>query len=440
MNVEQRHGLLARLNPGRMRELALSFSGIGSSSTSTLIAAEWYAGCLRASGAADVQIVRDAPHLPAVVAGFPGVRRRPILQFVGQLHSGPYPPARVVGGQLVGRGLVHGTAELIAVTEVARALAQDGLLPGGGLLLVAQSAPAGDPGTLSKLIAHGVVGDAVVLGGGEHAVAPIRGLGMATFQVRFSDPERQHAAAQGGQARAALEAAHTFSLLLRRRARSAARRDASSDESIVVRRIDGGEQDTLSACVCRVEGSWQWLAGRSIRDVSLDLEELAGYAGRRFGVCVELSLTPQQEPCSLSPYSAIVQSLRAAHLRAVGYSLPFGTAERPDSAALFLRAGVPALGYGARAEIQEDGQEVVDVAELDRLARVYLHLALTYLYEECVPGGDADEIPPWARAAAHDRLSSPAEQRSAAHENGAPQAEEPDARAIFATNRHGSRA
>lgn len=444
MSFEQRTRLIAGLNPGRIRELVLGFSDIGSSSSNTLIAAEWYAGCLRASGAAEVQIVRDSPHMPTVVAGFPGMRRKPILQFCGYLHCGPYPPARFVNGQILGRGLARGMVELIVATEVARVLAQDGLLPGGGLLLVAQSrpaAPAAEAATLSSLIAHGVVGDAVVLAGGEHAVAPIRGLGLATFCARFAEPERRYSGMRGEQAGAALEAAHTFSMLLRRRGRSAVRRDPTIAESIVVRRIDGGEQGAVTPCACRVEGSWQWSTERTTRDMSLELEALAGYAARRFGVRVDLSLTPQQEPCSLSPHSPLVQSLRDAHLRAVGHPLPFGTAERPDSAALFLHAGVPALGYGVHATILENGQEAVDAGELARLARIYLHLALSYLHEDCASTGAADEIPPWAYAPAADDPPAPrTEQRSGSREIDAHHAAAPDASGIFVRSAHGSRA
>src|SRR5690348_2541898 len=131
--------LLDQVNARRMRELLLDFASIPSPRHDTAIAAEWYAGCLRASGAAEVQILRDQPRTPTVIAGFPGIRRGPILEIHGHLDApaGTHRRAHFTGNAIIGSGIIAGKAELIATAEAARVLSAAGPLPGGGLLVVA---------------------------------------------------------------------------------------------------------------------------------------------------------------------------------------------------------------------------------------------------------------------------------------------------------------
>ncbi|HWE62807.1 MAG TPA: hypothetical protein VHB98_13920, partial [Chloroflexota bacterium] len=61
--------LIDQVHARRMRELLLDFASIEDPPYDTAISAEWYAGCLRAAGAAEVRILRDHPRTPTVIAG-----------------------------------------------------------------------------------------------------------------------------------------------------------------------------------------------------------------------------------------------------------------------------------------------------------------------------------------------------------------------------------
>src|SRR5579875_3906179 len=125
--------LFERINGRRMRELLYDFARIPSPPGATAIATEWYAGYLRASGAAEVQLVRYDAAAPSLIAGFPGLRRAPILEVQGSI--GDFPPAAAAIGctdeVIRGRGLIGSKAELVAAAEAARVLTDRGPLPGG---------------------------------------------------------------------------------------------------------------------------------------------------------------------------------------------------------------------------------------------------------------------------------------------------------------------
>lgn len=394
--------LLDQISPHRMRELLLDFANIPSPPHRTAVAAEWYAGCLRASGAAEVCIMRDWLHAPTVVAGFPGLRRAPILEINGHLDAVQIGPAQAGwdGATIVGRGIVSGKAELIAAAEAARVLASAGPLPGGGLLIVAHSRhepPDGDGQDLATHIERGVVGDAVVIAGGGSRVIPVAGLGLGIFRAVFSPlsapmHERHRllndSSGGGTLGYTAIDAAQAFAVMLRRRAARLAREcdPLIGAESLFVSRIEGGDRyDRLPASCC-VEGNWRWMPERHAGEVFRELEAMAQLAAHRRSARVDLTLAPCREGFRIDPQSPIVGALRLAHATVSGQPIPLGASMYASDAAIFRRtAGVDAVCHGVDTTSLRTDRESVTLDELVRVARTYLCLAVSYLTAH---GGD----------------------------------------------------
>lgn len=405
-------GLLRRVNAHRMRELLLDFANIPSPPGDTAIAAEWYAGCLRASGAAEAMVVRDWPRTPCVVAGFPGMRRSPTLEFSGHLDTPPAAACRAHcdGSRVHGIGVAWNKGGLIAAAEAARVLCSQGPLPGGGLLIVAHSrceAPEGDGQDLATLIRRGMVGDAALITTGDHALAPVSGLALGIFRAIFSlnetaQHERTPAPRPPGRAgRTTIDAAHAFCLALHRRHRALDWQadPATGAESIFVSRIAGGEQFNREPARCLVEGTWRWQPERTAWDIEQELASLVGQIRSRYDVRVEISLAPVRDGYRLTHGEQVVRSLRSAFHTVAGRDLPLGSSTFATDVPIFIREGrVAAISHGLDARSSQTGDEWVAVDDLVRLAQIYICAALDYLSQSALgrhkPGPEAAARPP----------------------------------------------
>jgi acetylornithine deacetylase/succinyl-diaminopimelate desuccinylase-like protein len=382
-----------------MRELLLDFASIPSPPHDTAVAAEWFAGCLRACGDAEVQIRRDQPRTPTVIAGFPGRRRGPILEIHGHLDAPEdmHQRARFNGHAVVGSGIVAGKAELIAAAEAARVLSAAGPLPGGGLLVVAttgREARAKEEQCLTACIDRGVVGDAVLIAGGDHRVAPVVGLGLGVFHATFAPLEgpthersatartagEGHGAAFGGYT--AIDAAQAFVSLLRRRRAQLARHAVAllGTESLFVSSIRGGDRYYRLPATCEVEGNWRWRPERAATDIFRELEEMTQQAARMRGVRANLALSPLRTGFRSDAAAPLVRALRHAYQQVTGESLPLGTSAYASCAEVLQRhAGISVISHGVDTATFRGDPEEVSMDELVRVARTYLSTAVSFL-------------------------------------------------------------
>ena len=390
--------VLRRVDARRMRELLVDFANVPSIPEDPSGPAEWYAGLLRASGAVESRVIDDVPHSPCVVAGFPGVRRSPTLQFSGYLDTdgGNARRAYAASGKIFGKGVASAKGGLIAAAEAARVLSEYGPVPGGGLLMVARSrrdTPDARPEDLLHLIERGIVGQAVVITADDHDVAPIMGLGLGLFRAVFTAPPdgaaarahlRTSAAGASSLAATPIDAAHAFCTQLRRRSIALVNyKDThGAAESVTVGQIVGGERIDRVPSSCCVQGAWRWLPERSAWDVYGELEAMARKAAVFCGMRAEVTLEPACQAYRLDQGEPIVASLCAAFHDVWNAELPFGASVRINEVPTFLeKAGVAAVCHGPHNHAAgiDPADESVSIDELTRTARVYISLALHYL-------------------------------------------------------------
>jgi acetylornithine deacetylase/succinyl-diaminopimelate desuccinylase-like protein len=376
--------LFQRINDRRMRELLHDFVRIPSSPGTTAIATEWYAGYLRASGAAEVQLVRGDPAAPSLIAGFPGVHRGPILEVQG--HIGDYPPGLAIpagtADTIHGPGLIGAKAELVAAAEAARVLADGGPLPGGGLLFAVTPRGSSEQermAPVTRLIERGALGDAVLLAGDEHAVAPVVGLGHGTFTLTFF----RGSIARGNGESTPIDAAQCCLALLRRRRRELARHadPLAGPEQIVVQEVRGGPAGDGDETICSVKGAWHWLPGRAAAEIYQELHALGGRAAARHHSVLDVVFTPTTEGFVLDRDEPLVQALHAAYAQVMHRPLPAGATRNGNCAGLFLRSrGVPAIAHGLDPHTRGTPSEAVTMQDLVQLTRIYLSVFLQYLH------------------------------------------------------------
>lgn len=377
--------LVRRIDGARMRELLVDFANCQSASDRSLGAAEWFAGLLRASGAVEAGVRGDGLAAPAVVAGFPGRHRSPTLQFMGYFAQ-PGPARRrafAAADHVYGRAVASGAAGLIAAAEAARVLAAHGPMPGGGLLFLAR--PCGDSweaaADLSHLMRRGILGQGAVITGGAWRAVPVVGMGSCMFQVVFSLLEDQGSPCD--LQATALDAAHRFCSLLRRRQRVLAREPdpLAGAETIVVGRMGGGEQFDVAPSSSWVQGTWRFGPGRREQALRAELADLAGRAAATSAATVTVTTRVVREPFRLDHALPLIRGLQAGYRAAWGNDLPEGSCASPTDVPLFLGHGVPAVCHGPRATTMRagGGEECVSMADLVRLAEVYVRLSLSFL-------------------------------------------------------------
>jgi len=397
---EDVNALVHRIDGGRMRELLVDFANLQSANDRALGAAEWYAGLLRASGAAEASVRREGLISPAVVAGFPGTSRAPALEFVGYLASPGTMRRKAfsVSGQVYGRGVGSTAAGLIAAAEAARVLALQGPLPGGGLLFLAR--PMGDPieaaADFERLTTQGVVGRAVVITSGPSRLLPIVGLGSCMFQAVFTAPGDLGSAS--GPQSTVIDSAHLFCSSLRRRQRALQGTcdSLAGPEAIVVGRIGGGEHFDLTPASSWVQGVWRYGPSRPEQSVRAELDRMARKAAAACGARVQVTMRVGRPPFHLDRSLPLVQGLQAGYRTAWGTDLPVGGCCVPTDVPLFLAHGVPAVCHGPRqAPVRaEGGEECVAIEDLIRLAEVYVRLSVSILRETSQGAGGPIRLDP----------------------------------------------
>lgn len=384
------YSLCKRINSRRMRELLCDFALIPAPTNDTVAAAEWYAGFLRSCGAAEVQILREQRQTPSVIAGFPGMRRSPILEVHGCIGDGEDVPAEACASvdQISGTGLVGAKAELIAAAEAARVLADFGPLPGGGLLFVVTPRAGRFPDeALSRVTKRGVQGDAVLIVRGENEVVPVVARGSASFQVEFFslDEDRQHAGDDNYPSRCAdtpIDAAQLFIAVLRRRQRALSRYADSllGPEQVSVLEVRSSRAAGRALPGCTVSGQWQWLPRRGQTEVFVELRDLAQKTAEHHGTGVNVVFEPYGEGFSLDCDEPLVRALQSAYQQVTDRQLPLGAGRGLCRTAMFfMELGIPAVSHGLNVPERRRDREGVSLDELVRLTRTYLHLYVHYL-------------------------------------------------------------
>ena len=184
--------LLGRVDAKRLQQATLDLVRIRSYTGDTREVAAAYARHLEGIGLA-VEVLRDFPNDPCVVARLRGAGAGPTLEFNGHLDTVPvdHPAPYVKDGRIYGRGSADMKGGLAAMAEAAHVIVESGVRLKGDLLLVAHGlheAPDGHGEDLSDLVRRGINGDAVIITELASDTLPVVGLGQAAFDFTITRP------------------------------------------------------------------------------------------------------------------------------------------------------------------------------------------------------------------------------------------------------------
>lgn len=376
--------LASRVDPERLKDLALELVRIPSPPGQERAVAEAYAGYLSKIGL-EVTLDEEYPDSPSVIARLKGTADRPILQLDGHTDTidlaGPIP--RYEDGYLYGRGTEDMKAALAAMAEAARVIIASGIRLGGGLLLTAHGRhESGTNETLASLLQKGIHGDAAIVAelGGHNL--PIMGLGLAIFELRISrDGKILHEnIAPPGLPHPILAGARALQLL-QERAKDLAQHPLPyvGPETIFVGRFQSGDYFNRLPTTCILAGARRFGPDRSMDDIRAEFDALAQQVTLETGAHVEVDISGL-EGFRVAEDERIVQVIRHAHQVVTGEQLPFVGTRTVANAPQFIRlANVPAVYYGTTYLTAHSDDERVELAEVVRAAKVYVHAILGYL-------------------------------------------------------------
>lgn len=381
--------LLAAVDAGRLKDLALDLAAIASPTGHSRAVALVYAQRLRDCGL-DTRVHHTFPSSPSVVGRLPGVGGGPTLQFAGHLDTVPIPHAAPAyrDGVLYGRGVADMKGGLAAMAEAARIVRQNGVALKGDMLLTAfglHEAPGGYGEGLSALIRRGVYGDAAIVCETIGHCLPVAGKGMGIFEftVRRAGGSIHELSRPTGEPNPIIYAARLVARLEERAAELAARTlPLLGHETIFVGMVQSGDFYNRLPASARIVGTRRHTPDKTFADVRNELGALAAAVqsedatGR---ISIELAFQPVRESFQLDPAEPLVALVRQAHVDLCGAELPLvGMATVADAPILIREAGIPAVYYGPWSDRAHADEEYIPLDELVQATKMYILAALRF--------------------------------------------------------------
>jgi acetylornithine deacetylase/succinyl-diaminopimelate desuccinylase-like protein len=381
-----REDLLSRVDAGRLEELTLDLTRIRSYTGDTREVAAVYARHLERIGL-KVEVLRDRPNDPCVVARLRGAGGGPTLEFNGHLDTVPvdHPAPLVADGRVFGRGAADMKGGLAAMAEAAHVIASSGARLKGDLLLVAHGlheAPDGHGEDLLDLVRRGIKGDAVIIAEVASDTLPVVGLGQAIFDFTISRPgETTHELlTPPATPHPILAAVHLVNLMEARNAELAQSPiPYIGAESYFIGILHGGDFFNRWTNTCRLVGTRRYGPANSFAGVEEELRSMAARVERDTWARVDLNLIPVRDGFRVAEDESLVVALRRAYLEVTGHDLPLVGSRMVGDAPIFITEGkVPALYHGPGGQGAHADLESVAVADLVRATKVYVLTALDY--------------------------------------------------------------
>ena len=376
--------LAGQVEPKRIKQLTLDMVRIPSPPGEERAVSEYYADALREAGL-EVEMDDEYPDSPSVVAWLRGCGRSPTLQLDGHTDTVdlPGPEPRFEHGFIHGRGSEDMKASLAAMAEAARVIRGAGVQLRGDLLLTAHGRhESATNETLISLIEKGVHGDAVIvteLGGKD---LPITGMGLAFWELRIAGDDQgiHETVAQAGAPHAVM-AGHRAVQLLQEKAAELAdiRHPYLGAESIFIGRFQGGDYFNRMPAGCVIAGTRRFGPGCSLEEIRGEFEGMAARVQGESGAEVEVWLDGI-EGYRVDEKERLAEVLRRGHQQVTGAELPLAGTRAAANVPHFVHlAHVPALYYGASYLTAHSDHERVELAQVVRATKVYIHAILAYL-------------------------------------------------------------
>ena len=383
--------LSAAVDRRRLLDTAVQLVAVPSRTGEAGAAADRLADMLAADGFAVERPEAGHPAAPAVVVRLDTGRPGRTLQFDGHLDTVhlPFVPPAVEAGRLTGSGACDMKGGTAAAVEALRVLRDADALPAGSVLLTAHDlheAPWGLGQQLDRMIAKGIVGDAVLLPEPLCDRLPAVGRGAMTWKatVRRAEPPVHEVMRPAGAADVIAAGAELVARLGRLNEKLAGRSDPmAGKESLFVGQIHAGEIYNQSPQECWLEGTRRWLPDGSRRQVESEFRSLIAGLERDLGVTVAAEVRFIRDAFRLDLADPLTAAFQRAYTEISGAPLAVGPKAFVDDGNSFhsLR-GLPAITHGPRAGGQHTVHEWVEIDDLVRVAHLYALTAAAY----CGPG------------------------------------------------------
>jgi succinyl-diaminopimelate desuccinylase len=147
--------------------------------------------------------------------------------------------------------------------------------------------------------------------------------------------------------------------------------------------LDAGSADQVNVipATARLKIDIRTIPGVDHAELVDDIRALAVEAGAPLGVTAELQVIDDRPAVEIDPGHPVVRAVVAAHAAELGESPSFGGVPGATDGTILTRdAGIPTVVYGPGGKwIAHQVDEYVEVAELERYARVYARAAREYL-------------------------------------------------------------
>jgi succinyl-diaminopimelate desuccinylase len=328
---------------------------------------------------------------PAVVTRLESGRPGRTLQFEGHLDTVhlPFVPPGVDDDRITGSGASDMKAGVAAAVEALRALRDAKALTAGAVLLTAHDlheAPWGFGQQVDRLIADGMVGDAVLIPEPLCDRLPVVGRGLACWKAAISRPGASvHEVMRPLDEPSVIAAGAELVLRLGRLdERLAAQADPlAGSASVFVGQFHSGEIYNQYAHECWLEGTRRWLPGGDAGTIEEEFRTLVGEVARASRTSITLDYQRVRGAFFLDQKHPFVSAFQQAYEATAGRPLPIGPKPFVDDGNSFWTlARVPAITHGPLAGGQHTLDEWVSIDDLVRVAQLYALTAISY----CSPG------------------------------------------------------
>jgi acetylornithine deacetylase/succinyl-diaminopimelate desuccinylase-like protein len=379
--------LKAAVQRGRLIETATRLVAAPSPTGNAGPAAAALAELLKSEGFEVDRPAADHATSPAVVirldSGAPGRT----LQMNGHLDTVhlPFVPPAVEGDLLKGSGASDMKSGIAAAVEAVRVLRETGALTGGRVLLTAHDlheAPWGFGAQLDRMLADGLVGDAVLLPEPLDSVLPVAGRGQACWKavVRRVGPPVHEVMRPPGEPSVIAAGARLVHRLGELDAALAGQSDpVAGRASAFIGQIHSGEIYNQYPQECFLEGTRRWLPGTSRQEVEREFRELIDGVARDSNTTIDLRYQLVRDAFFLDRGDPLVSDFQTAYSSLRGTPLPYGPKPFVDDGNAFWgSARIPAITHGPRAGGQHTVNEWVSIDDLVRVATLYALTAVLY--------------------------------------------------------------
>jgi acetylornithine deacetylase/succinyl-diaminopimelate desuccinylase-like protein len=276
-------------------------------------------------------------------------------------------------------------AGVAAAVEALRVLRDTGLLPGGSILLTAHDlheSPWGDGSQLDRLIANGIVGDAVLLPEYLNTCLPVIGRGGLIWKAAIRRPgvPIHEVMRTKDEPSVIAAAAELISRLMKLDQELSTKADAmAGSESLFIGQIHSGEIFNQYPQECLIEGTRRWLPGTKRGEVEAELLRVFDDTSHATGATITGTFHLMRDAFWLEQKDPLVSAFQQAYETTAGQRLPIGAKPFCDDGNSFWSlAKVPAITHGPKAGGAHTLDEWVSIDDLVRVAQVYALTAIAY--------------------------------------------------------------